>query len=347
MSFDKSINLLRKKITKALFVKAFNKSTSKIKTLENPEEIKKILIVRPNQRLGNQLLITPLIQEVLTLFPNAKIDLFLKGGIGKTVFKNYNKIDKIITLPLKPFKELLQYISCFISLRKQKYDLVINTVSYSSSGTIATKIARSKYKLFGIVKNEEFPNYNDYLHNAKRPVYDFREGIKSIGLDIPQKQIPKIDIKLDANELEQGRIKLKEIINNSKKIICIFTYATRNKMYDKDWWSNFYTHLKDSFATYTIIEVLPAENISQINFIAPTFYSKDIREIAALISNTALFIGADSGIMHLSSATNTTTIGLFSVTDLNIYQPYSNKNFGINTNNKSVNEIIEKIKQVV
>jgi ADP-heptose:LPS heptosyltransferase len=41
------------------------------------------------------------------------------------------------------------------------------------------------------------------------------------------------------------------------------------------------------------------ENVSQIAFKSPTFYSKDIREIGAVIANTEIFIGADSGIMHL------------------------------------------------
>jgi hypothetical protein len=38
------------------------------------------------------------------------------------------------------------------------------------------------------------------------------------------------------------------------------------------------------------------ENVSQIAF-KPTFYSKDIREIGAVIANTEIFIGADSGII--------------------------------------------------
>jgi ADP-heptose:LPS heptosyltransferase len=37
------------------------------------------------------------------------------------------------------------------------------------------------------------------------------------------------------------------------------------------------------------------------------FYSKDIREIGAVIANTEIFIGADSGIMHLASASLTPT----------------------------------------
>jgi ADP-heptose:LPS heptosyltransferase len=40
-------------------------------------------------------------------------------------------------------------------------------------------------------------------------------------------------------------------------------------------------------------------------------YSKDVREIGALMANTEVFIGGDSGIMHLASASKVSTVGLF------------------------------------
>jgi ADP-heptose:LPS heptosyltransferase len=51
--------------------------------------------------LGNQLLITPLVQEVTDTFPNCKIDLFVKETA--IIFENYENIDSIIKLPKKAF----------------------------------------------------------------------------------------------------------------------------------------------------------------------------------------------------------------------------------------------------
>lgn len=89
--------------------------------------------------------------------------------------------------------------------------------------------------------------------------------------------------------------------------------------------------------------MLPVENVSQISFKEPTFYSKDIREIVAFIANTNVFVGADSGIMHLASASGTPVIGLFSVTRPEMYAPYGPQSLGINTNEKNAEEIIKKI----
>ena len=98
------------------------------------------------------------------------------------------------------------------------------------------------------------------------------------------------------------------------------------------------------FESYNIIEILPVENVSQIQRKAPTYYSKDIREITAVMANTTLFIGADSGMMHLSTSSGTTTIGLFHITDLVRYEPYGNKNCGLNTDDISTEDIIKEIR---
>ena len=88
----------------------------------------------------------------------------------------------------------------------------------------------------------------------------------------------------------------------------------------------------DFIEDYNLLEILPVENVSQIGFRAASFYSKNIREIGAVLANTTLFIGADSGIMHLANAAHTTTLGLFSASSLQKYEPYCNGSQGVDTN---------------
>jgi ADP-heptose:LPS heptosyltransferase len=47
--------------------------------------VEKILICRPNPRLGNQLLITPLVQDVIAT--DCEIDLFVNGGLAPIILK--------------------------------------------------------------------------------------------------------------------------------------------------------------------------------------------------------------------------------------------------------------------
>ena len=86
----------------------------------NPQQVKRVLISRPNHRLGNLLLITPLVQEVQTLFPNATIDVFIKGNLGPIVFENFTNVNQIIRLPKKHFDELGNYMKGWLKLKKNK-----------------------------------------------------------------------------------------------------------------------------------------------------------------------------------------------------------------------------------
>lgn len=308
---------------------------------------KKILIIRPNHRLGNILLITPLVEEVQNLFPAAKIDLFVGGNLANIIFENYKNIGRIIKLPRKPFKDLMGYFKAWREIRDENYDLVINIDPNSASGRISTQFAKSDYKIFGNPNDEIRLLNKDAAHIAKYPVYELRLFLSQLGIAIKNEKIPTLDLKLSALELAEGKKSLSKLVNNKDKTISLFTHATGKKCYSESWWKTFYEKLKINFPDYNIIEILPVENISKINFEAPSFYSKDIREIGALIANVDLFIGADSGIMHLASASQASTIGLFSISDLNKYQPYNKDSFGIDTTATNVEDWFSKFDEML
>lgn len=312
----------------------------------NLEDIKftKILVSRPNHRLGNLLLLTPLIQEISDVFPNSEIDIFVKGSVAPIIFKNYKNVNQIIQLPKKPFSNIFQYIQVWASLRKNKYDLVINANHVSSSGKLSTLFAKSRFKFFGDFDEHLSAKHNDYEHNAKCTIYNFRAYLTKLGIEHKNSDFPAINIKLDKDEKQSGHEILKKIVNNNNKTICLFTNATGDKCYSELWWNEFYEKIKIEFPNYNIIELLPVENISKLGFKIPHFYSKDIREMGALIANTTLFIAADSGVMHLASSSETPTVGLFSVTNETFYGPYNKGSFSVNTNKLNSDEMIKLIK---
>lgn len=313
----------------------------------NSSEIKTVLIIRPNHRLGNQLLLTPLVQEVINTFDGCEIDLFVKGGVAHPVFENYSQINKIIKLPKKPFNNLFQYSKSWISIKKKTYDLVINADKNSSSGRLLTKMAKARVKVFGDIDDSIKTTYPDHEHISKYPIYNLRHYLAKIGLDKANIEMPVLNIKLDDAEIDNGKAILKDIIKNDKKTICIYTNATGAKCYSEDWWETFYSRLKQEYTDYNIIEMLPIENISKINFKAPHFYSKDLREMGAIIHNTSIFIAADNGVMHLASASLTPCVGFFSVTNPNIYAPYGNGSVALHTKETTMEDWIAAINAIL
>lgn len=347
MNILKRINVFRRNFMRGITKNIGNSHIDQNIDLTAKIEIKRVLICRPNARLGNLLLITPLVQEVAATFPECKIDLFVKGFLAPTIFKNYKNINYIIELPKKPFNHLIKYFQVWIKIKRQQYDIVINVDKNSSSGRLAAQFSNAKYKFFGEADENFQSEYDDYEHMAKSPVYNFRNYLTKLGFGKNDNPIASLDLKLSPAEIAEGHKELKKIVPNEKPTICLFTYATGDKCYSESWWEEFYDRLKAEYQNYNIIEVLPVENVSQIGFKAPTFYSKDIREIGSLIANTQIFIGADSGIMHLSSAVKTPTVGLFSVTNPSRYQPYNNNSVAINTNNTSTEECIKIINHIL
>ncbi len=316
----------------------------------NNKTIQRVLICRPNSRLGNQLLVMPLVEEVSIIFPNCKIDLFVRGDLSPVLFKNYKNVDqdRIIKLPKKPFKELISYFKVWISLRRYHYDMVINVDKNSSSGRLSTQFSKGRLKFFNDVDEELQGKFDDYYHIAKFPIYNLRKYLSRLGLTQTDKPIPLLDLKLSTDEIIKGKEVLDAIVDPKKKTICLYTFATGEKCYSKEWWINTYERIKAEYEPmYNILEVLPIENVSQIGFKVPTFYSKDIRGIGALIANTEAFIGGDSGMMHLANASQTPTVGLFSVTNIDKYQPYGNNSIAVDTNNTTTKNLIAEINKIL
>lgn len=338
----KKINAVRRSVMKSL-TKNIGKSHAEGK-LNKDFKVKRVLISRPNHRLGNLLLLTPLVQEIIKTFPDSQIDLFVKGGVTPIIYKNYENIDRYIQLPKKPFSNLGKYIKGWFDLKFRKYDLAINSNPGSSSGRLSMLATNSTYKFFGEHDEELAAKYPDYNHDAKKTIYNLRKFLTQLGYPENNSKLPSLKIILDNKELETGKENVQKIVQNDKKTICLFTNATGAKIYSEEWWETFYEKLKSTFPDYNIIELLPVENISKLNFKIPNFYSTDIREMGGFLANCALFIAADNGVMHLASSVNVPTIGLFKVTDETMYKPYNDKSFSINTNNLDLDKVIDLVK---
>ena len=347
MKVPKVINNVRRRVMHSITKNVGKSYSDPIIDTSKTLNIKKVLIIRPNHRLGNQLLLTPIVQEVINTFPDCKIDLFVKGGVANPVFQNYKEINKIIQLPKKPFNQLFKYAMDWVSIKRTHYDLVINGDKDSSSGRLLTQISKATFKVFGDVHEDIQAKYSDYKHISKYPIYNLRRYLVKLGFNENTNSLPLLDIKLDTKEIAKGKKILDNIIQNDKKTICIYTNATGDKCYSENWWITFYSRLLKEYPNYNIIEMLPIENISKINFKAPNFYSKDIREMGAIIKNTAIFIAADNGVMHLASASLTPTVGFFSITDTNVYEPYGNGSVALNTNNSNIEDWVQAINKIL
>jgi hypothetical protein len=339
MNPKKIINTIKRKAFRNLTDIFKNKIDEKI---TNNDSIERILICRPNHGLGNLLLLSPLIQELESTFPNSKIDLLVNQSCAIQLYQNYDNVSKIIELPQKPYKTLIKYIKTFVQFRSNKYDLAINAVMESYYGRLFTSISNAKLKFLGDIDSDK-----KEIHIAKQVIYSLREFLSSMGVKANDTNPASLDLRLANDELIYGGGLVYDLVQNSQPTICLYTYVTDINYYTEAWWLNLYEHLLKALPDINIIEVIPAENVSKIGFRAPALYSNDIRELAAMIASTDVFIGADSEVIHLASSSLTPAIGLFTITDTEKYSPYNEASVAVNTNEVGIEELIVIVKNAL
>ncbi|WP_228237798.1 glycosyltransferase family 9 protein [Allomuricauda sp. M10] len=295
------------------------------------DAIERILICRPNHRLGNLLLLSPLVQELESTFPNSEIDLLVNHSCAIQLYQNYDNVNNVIVFPKKPFKSPIKYLRALVRFRSKNYDLAINAVMESCTGRLFTSISKARFKFVGDDDADKTER-----HIAKQVIYSLREFLPSIGVISNDAIPPNLDLRLANEELIHGGSLVYDIVQNAHPIICLYPNATGTEK----WWLDLYGHLQKVFPDVNIIEILPKENSPTIGVGVPFLYANDVRELAAIIANTDVFIGPDSGMMHLASSSLTPTIGLFSVTDMEKHKPYNEGSVAIQTHGLKINELI-------
>jgi len=96
-------------------------------------EIKKILIIQ-TASIGDVVLATPVIEKLSHFFPGSKIDFLVKKGIESLLIGHPDLFRVLVwDKSVKKYRNLWNLIK---SIRKQKYDLLVNLQRFASSGLL-------------------------------------------------------------------------------------------------------------------------------------------------------------------------------------------------------------------
>ncbi len=310
--------------------------------------IHRILVCRPNHRLGNMLLMTPLIAELERLYKGAEIDIVAEGPLAGDVFATFFSVRNVYGLPRRGFKHPASFLALLARIRKNRYDLVIDPCVGSGFSRTLARISRGRYKLgFGDAENPSrgfthvVPTTLAPRHMAQRPVALVRE----YGVSAPDKSaaFPAMDIRLTEEERASGRAVIRELLKDAPSAragltIGIFADATGNKCYAAAWWNDFLTTLEALSPQCRFVEIVPMHGRSMLGARWPSYYSSHIRRMAAVMSAVDLMISADCGVMHLAAASQVPTLGMFCVTDEKVYGPYGTRSGSLLTRDLSAED---------
>ena len=339
--------LLRKKLRNLT-----NKSLSKLFPVNkdpNPidkDEIKRILVVRINYRIGNILFTTPLLNEIEKIFPDAKIDMMLGAPFISSLIESMPQINKVYSFPRELLKQPLKVLRLKKELKENSYDLLIAPSLMSSSDSFFSFLVSAKYKV-GFYAPEVFsplthavPFPKNIEHEALKPL-----ALMSLFKDMSKKHFKSnLDIRLSHEEKESV---CKEIPLRS---IGIFRDARNEKKIDDEWWSELIKELHKVDTSLKFIDILDPNNTIALKKEMLTISEKNLRTLASKISNLDAFICGDTGPMHLASASGTATIALFKTTSPTLYGTLGKKDLSLIIQGQSVEkiayEIIEHLKSI-
>lgn len=310
-------------------------------------DIRRVLICRPNHRLGNLVLLTPLLQALQQLLPAAKVDVVAAGADAATLFRTYSNVGRVYALSRRLVRHPLQTARIAWQTRQARYDLVIDPCPGSQSSRWLAAIAHASHVVGA--NGGASPGADvrletaaaPPLHMAKWPVYMLRRAIAARDTGYPT-----LDLRLAPAERRFGGRILRALIPadaGRSRVVGVFADASGAKRYPQAWWMRCIDALQAQVPDVAVVEIEPPDGRSRLASRFPGFASRDVREVAAVISQMAWFISADCGVMHLACASGVPTLGLFSVTEVARYAPYGRGCCGIDTGGKDPEQVAREL----
>jgi ADP-heptose:LPS heptosyltransferase len=311
-------------------------------------QVHRILVLRPHHRLGNIVLLTPLISELVHVFPGARIDVLIAGGAANEMVEGYPNIGRIYCMPRSIVSDFPATVQIMRSIRRKRYDLAIDPSINSRTGRLVLAYAAPRF-LMGVPEPENnawmHVMFSAPRHLSKIPVFILRHALADDAC-VNDTVYPALAMQLSLLERQAGLRTLQALSQpaedgRSRKILGVFAAASDARRLTQSWWLQFLATIRARLPEYVVVEILSEDGCSRLDNRFPAHHSSSPRELASVMSNLTHFISAPTDVMHLACAAGTPTIGLFSATDASLYEPYGRHNQALNTPGKSPEEVAE------
>jgi len=282
--------------------------------------IKRILVIRQDDRIGNLILTTPLLSALRRFFPMAQVS-YLASKTFHTLFHNSTLVDQIFVAKKRQYIfHPLSLVSFIRKIRKQKFDLAFDASdenNFSLNNSFLAYLSGAKYRI-----GYEKPNSSLFLNLEVSPT-PLRRHAAEMHLDLLRFLVGDFegdDIRIEVDT--EKRTHVEEYLNQKNVstddfLIGINVGGRGKKRWDLENFTQLADWIADSFDSKVIFVWGPEEK----RMIKGITLKNEERQIlsdlfplpvlAALTQRCNLFITGDTGAMHLSAAVGTPTLALF------------------------------------
>ena len=292
------------------------------------DSISSVLVVRQDSRLGNLVLMTPLISGLRTVFPDARLDVLISEGFEE-MYRLNPEIDNLIVFQKKKARVIpWQYLRFIHNLRKNKYDLAVdvsNGYHFSLNNVLLTSLSGAKYRL-GYDRDDakSFLNILAPLPPEETHITDAMLGL--IKFISPGLQEFPLSFYVSESDRSFAKKWLNECnIRDFDSFFVIHPGGRGKKQWGAENFAELIGRIDSDISARIVVIVGEAEDelIDSISELTDTaieiIQNITICQMAAVIESCDMFISNDTGPMHVSSALGRPTVGIFISSDFRIY----------------------------
>ena len=285
--------------------------------------MKHILVIKLRY-IGDVVLTTPVLRVLRTQFPQAKIVCLVNLGTQEVISHNPH-VDEVLVLKRGRLREQVQF---FLDLRSRKFDCVIDLTDGDRSAVLSTISGAPKRIGFNSEKRWRGWLYTDCVgsdYGSRHMVEHHAQALRSIGVkDLVGN--PEVYVAQEHDQTAQTVIA--QLGLEPRRWVMIHLTA---RYWFKTWPLERFALLSDRLAEKNLSVVLVGHvqdqevsekmqactNAPVISLVGKT----NLLELAALMKYSDLFVGNDTGVMHIAAATGCPVLGLFGPTDPRVWGP--------------------------
>ena len=287
-------------------------------------DVRRVLIVRPNFRIGNTLIAAPLILALRQRFPGAQVDYL--GGDTTAALLAHLPVDTVHRVSRRFVTRPWRFVALFARLRRVHYDVAVEGGMGSFSGGLYTYLTGARYRIGCSGKADRFLNVRlPEVHTSH--AYDTPLAFAGLlGVSCPDHPVYAVSAEERTEALALlGRLEL-AAGSVARPFLAMFVGGHLEKRWPAARWMEVARSLATLGGRVMVFlgpEEAPAERKYRctlppsVRVLPP----QPLRLFAALWGSARLMVTTDSGPMHLAAAFGVPTIAVLQSDASLIYAP--------------------------
>ncbi|GJL62128.1 MAG: glycosyl transferase family 9 [Nitrospirales bacterium] len=286
-------------------------------------QLNNILVIKLRY-IGDVVLSTPVLSMLRRQFPHANLVCLVNPGTQEVLQHNPH-VDDVVVMARGSLVEQIQF---WLELRRRQFDCVIDLTDGDRSAFLTWISGASRRIGFNSENRWRGKLYSHCISSgiAKRHMVEYHMQALTF-VDVPS-VVQKPEVFAGPEQTARAHARLDELGLLGRRWVMVHPTA---RYWFKAWPVERFARLCDRLAGSTLSIVLVGDTRDQeiaakIQEVAKTSIfslvgKTPLLELAAMMKHAALFIGNDTGMMHIASAVGCPVVGLFGPTNPETWGP--------------------------